>query len=70
MQANTLRQARDDALQKLKRAQQNYELLNKSLSKQAAGWVQDRVDERAVDEAKRFQRILPAYSTATPQSTA
>ncbi|KAL5264016.1 hypothetical protein ACHWQZ_G005192 [Mnemiopsis leidyi] len=64
MQVTTLKQSRDDTLQKLKKAQQNYELLNKSLTKQAAGWVQERLDERAVDRTNRMKRLFPSVNTA------
>jgi len=62
MQVVTLKQARGDALTKLKKAQLNYETLNKSLTRQAASWVQERIDEKSANEANRIKKILPRVS--------
>jgi len=64
MQVTTLKQNRDDTIQKLKKAQQNYEILNRSLTKQAAGWVQERLDERAVERSNKMKRLFPSVNTA------
>ena len=64
MQVTTLKQNRDDTVQKLKKAQQNYDTLNKSLTKQAAGWVQERLDERAVERTNKIKRLFPSVNTA------
>jgi len=64
MQVTTLKQNRDDTIQKLKKAQQNYDILNKSLTKQAAGWVQERLDERIVERANKIKRLFPNVHTA------
>ena len=63
MQVTTLKQSRENTLQKLKKAQQNYDALNRSLTKQAAGWVQERLDDRAVDRTRKMQRLFPNLNT-------
>ena len=64
MQVTTLRQGRDDAVSKLRRAQQNYETLNRTMTKQAAGWVQERIDERALERSNKIKRLLPNVAQA------
>lgn len=59
VQASTLKQSRDDVLLKLRSTQQNYELLNRSLTKQAASWVNERVKEREAERAEQIKRLLP-----------
>ena len=60
MQTSTLKQSREDALQKLKNVQQKYESLNKSLAKQTASYMQEQDFVAHTDE--RNKTFLPSVS--------
>ena len=62
LQVNTLRQNRDELFGKFKRTQQSYEQLNKSFTKQAASWVQEKLDERLAENDAKINRLLPKVS--------
>ena len=57
MQASTMKQSTEDALQKLKTIQQKYNSLNKSLVKEPTSYVQENIEMTDSQKGDRF--VLP-----------